>query len=76
MRLWRAPAGCSVSEPVFTARGAGDGDGWLLVVVFDAARNASHLAILDAERIEAGPIARAHLDHRVPAGFHGSFVAR
>jgi carotenoid cleavage dioxygenase len=76
MRLWRAPTGCSVSEPVFAARGAGDGDGWLLVVVFDAARNASHLAILDAERIEAGPIARAHLDHRVPAGFHGSFVAR
>lgn len=76
MRLWRAGEGMAVSEPVFVPRrgGSEEGVGHLLATVFDEARNASHLAILDAERIEAGPVARAHLDHRVPAGFHGSFV--
>jgi carotenoid cleavage dioxygenase len=78
MRLWRAGEGQSVSEPVFVPRSseAEEGDGWLLAVVFDAGRNASHLAILDAMRLEDGPVARAHLDHRVPAGFHGSWVPR
>jgi carotenoid cleavage dioxygenase-like enzyme len=77
MRLWRAPRGQSVSEPVFApAPGASEeGVGYLLATIFDEARNASHLAVLDAQRVEQGPIARAHLDHRVPAGFHGSFVA-
>ncbi len=76
MRLWRAPAGQSVSEPVFApAPGPpSEGVGYVLATIFDERRNASHLAILDAERVEAGPIARAHLDHRVPVGFHGSFV--
>lgn len=78
MRLWRAPGLQAVSEPVFVARsgGADEGDGFLLATVFDEERKASRLAILDAQDIEAGPIALAHLDHRVPAGFHGSFVAR
>ena len=76
MRLWRAPSGQAVSEPVFAARPGCDdeGVGYLLFTVFDERRNASHLAIADAERVEDGPLARAHLDHRVPAGFHGSFV--
>ena len=78
MQLWRAGEHESVSEPVFVARpGSQDeGVGYLLATVFDERRNASHLAILDAQNIEAGPLARAHLDHRVPAGFHGSFVPR
>ncbi|MDP3854082.1 carotenoid oxygenase family protein [Phenylobacterium sp.] len=78
MALWRAPERQAVSEPVFVARAGStqEGDGWLLATVFDEARNASHLVVLDALRLEDGPVARAHLDHRVPAGFHGSFVAR
>lgn len=78
MRLWRAGERQTVSEPVFTPRSpsADEGDGFLLATVFDEARNASHLAVFDAREIERGPIARAHLDHRVPAGFHGSFDAR
>lgn len=75
MSLWRAPGGQSVSEPVFAPRPGAEreGDGWVLAVVFDPHRNASHLAVLDAERLADGPIARARLGHRVPAGFHGSF---
>lgn len=77
MALWRAPGGQVVSEPVFAPRpgSSEEGDGYLLATVFDETRNASHLAVLDARRIEAGPLARAHLDHRVPSGFHGSFVS-
>jgi carotenoid cleavage dioxygenase len=29
--------------------------------------------ILDAERVEEGPVATAKLDHRIPYGFHGSW---
>jgi carotenoid cleavage dioxygenase len=78
MRLWRAPGRQAVSEPVFVARrgSSEEGEGYLLATVFDETRNASHLVVLDARDVEAGPLARAHLDHRVPAGFHGSFVAR
>jgi carotenoid cleavage dioxygenase-like enzyme len=77
MQVWRARPHEAVSEPVFAARpgSTGEGVGYLLATIFDERRNASHLAILDAEEIEQGPIARAYLDHRVPAGFHGSFVA-
>lgn len=76
MQLWRAPDGQAVSEPVFVARSGAteEGDGYLLATVFDERRNASHLAILEAQHVEQGPVARAYLDHRLPAGFHGSFV--
>ncbi len=73
---WRAPDGQSVSEPVFVARAANapEGSGWLLTVAFDERRTASHLAVLNAEDLAAGPIATCLLDHRVPSGFHGSFA--
>ena len=76
MSLWHAGSHCAVSEPIFVPRApdAPEGDGWLLATVFDERRNASHLAVLDAARVAEGPIARAHLDHRVPMGFHGTFI--
>jgi all-trans-8'-apo-beta-carotenal 15,15'-oxygenase len=49
----------------------GEVDGHLLLTVFDERRNASYLAISDSARIESGPIVKAHLDHRIPLGFHG-----
>ncbi len=54
-------------------REAGEGDGFLLATIFDEARNASQLAVFDAQHVADGPIARADLDHRVPMGFHGSW---
>jgi carotenoid cleavage dioxygenase len=77
MQTYHLGSRCAVSEPVFVARrGApAQGDGYLLATVFDEDRNASHLAVFDAGDVTAGPIARAHLDHRVPMGFHGSWRA-
>jgi carotenoid cleavage dioxygenase len=64
---------CAVSEPIFVPKNAQpeEGHGYLLAVIFDEPRNASHLAIFNAQSLEKGPVARAMLDHRVPLGFHG-----
>lgn len=63
------------SEPVFVPRApdAPEGDGWLLVLVYDGREDRSHVAVVDATRIEDGPIARAWFDHHVPMTFHGVF---
>jgi len=65
----------AASEPVFVPRGSGsaEGQGYLLTNVYDAAIDRSHLVILDAENVAAGPLAKAYLDHRVPFGFHGNW---
>ncbi len=68
------PPGDVTSEPVFAARGAQEGDGWMLAVVWRSASNTSELLVLDAGRIEAGPIATVELPQRVPFGFHGNWV--
>jgi carotenoid cleavage dioxygenase len=66
---------CATSEPIFVPRStsAAEGEGYLLSSVYDAERKASHLQILDAENVSAGPIAKAYLDHRLPLGFHGNW---
>ncbi len=66
------------SEPVFApGRGAtsqdaiDSGEGHLLTEVYDSWAGRSYLAILQAENLEAGPIAIAHLRHHAPLSFHG-----
>ena len=70
------PHGDALSEAVFAPRSAAspEGDGFLLTVQYIRDENRSDLLILDASDLENGPIARVHLSHRVPAGFHGSWV--
>lgn len=65
------------SEPVFVPRavGADEDDGFVLNVVFDATQDSSYLAVLDARNLDSAPLAKAHMSHRVPLGFHGNFVA-
>ena len=76
MHVYAAGTQYAVAEPVFAARGldGAEGDGYLLTNIYDETRDASHLAIFDARQIERGPIARAHLAHRVPVGFHAIWV--
>jgi len=69
-------AGNGVSEPLFVPKNArsAEGDGYVLVLVYDAARNASDFYVLDAQNINAEPVARVRLPYRVPYGFHGNWV--
>lgn len=63
------------SEPVFVPRtpDAAEDDGFVLSVVYDGATQKSFLSVLDARNIGGKPVARAHLKHRMPMGFHGNF---
>jgi all-trans-8'-apo-beta-carotenal 15,15'-oxygenase len=55
--------------------GRGELDAWLLGTTFDARRQATVLNLLDAARIEDGPVAQAVLPYVLPLGFHGNFTA-
>ena len=69
--------GCMPAEGVFVPAGgdAGEDEGYVLLYVYDAARNASDLVILDAARFAGRPVATIHLPQRVPFGFHGNWIA-
>jgi carotenoid cleavage dioxygenase len=64
------------SEFVFAEAGssAGEDEGYALGFVYDRARDASDLVILDAGDVQAEPVAVVHLPRRVPHGFHGSWI--
>lgn len=71
------PTGQWPSEAVFVPRPGATGEtaGWLVSLVYDAASHTSHWAVLDAAHVADGPLARAHFDHHIPLGFHGTWVA-
>lgn len=64
-------------EFVFVPRcaDAPEGDGWMIGLVIDTVSDTTDLVILDAVDIAADPVARVHIPHRVPAGFHGNWLA-
>ncbi len=64
------------SEAIFVPKDANarEGEGHLLSLVLDAHSAKSHIAVLDAEHIESGPIALVHFEHSIPITFHGTFV--
>jgi carotenoid cleavage dioxygenase-like enzyme len=62
-------------EFVFVPAGAGEDEGWLIGLVHDESTDRGFLAILDASRMSAEPVARVRLPRRVPFGFHGSWIA-
>ncbi len=70
-------AGRYCSEPVFAPRPdqAGEGNGLVLTEVYDSRTRKSFLAVLDAERLADGPVARVMLRHHVPFSYHGWWVA-
>ncbi|HYH07414.1 MAG TPA: carotenoid oxygenase family protein [Thermoanaerobaculia bacterium] len=47
----------------------------VLSLVYDAARNASYVAVIDAARPEDGAVARLWFDHAIPFLFHGTWHA-
>jgi carotenoid cleavage dioxygenase len=65
-----------VNEPVFVPRTptAEEDEGFVLTVVYDGTTDGTYLAVLDARNLAGAPLAKAHLEHRIPQGFHGNFV--
>ncbi len=64
-------------EFVFVPRSADapEGDGWMMGYVIDVVAQTTELVILDAGDMAAEPVARVHIPHRVPPGFHGNWLA-
>jgi carotenoid cleavage dioxygenase len=69
------PEGDVTSEPVFAECGAGEGEGWVLAVVWRAALQLSEMLVFDALDLAAGPVATVEMPQRIPFGFHGNFVS-
>ena len=65
-----------MQEPCFAPRrpDADEGDGYLLVLVNRLKEMRNDLAVLDARKIEAGPVALIRLPTRVRMTFHGMWV--
>jgi carotenoid cleavage dioxygenase len=73
-RSFGAQAG--VGEPVFVPRSGAkeEGEGYVLVLVYDRTRDTSDFYVLSAEDLAGDPLAVIELPHRVPYGFHGNWV--
>ena len=69
----RLPRGHTCGEPVVVPGSAGAC--YLMTFAHDRGCGTSYLAILDANDLDAAPIAAIHVPVRIPAGFHGSWVA-
>jgi 8'-apo-carotenoid 13,14-cleaving dioxygenase len=54
---------------------AAEGEGWLMGYVIDTKGDTTDLVILDAANFTGEPQATIHIPHRVPAGFHGNWIA-
>ena len=76
LTTWSPGPDSGVQEPIFVPRhiGAAEGDGYLLVLVNRMTEFRSDLAILDARRVSAGPVALFKLSIRVRSTFHGMWV--
>lgn len=75
--IWSAGPTGHVGESVFAAdpQGTAEDDGWLINAVYDSATDRTDVCILDARDVAAGPVARVHLRHRMPFGFHANWFA-
>lgn len=74
---WTPGKRAFAGEPVFVPR---EGDleedhGYLLSVVYDASLHRSCLVILNAQDLSL-PIAKCHLIHHLPQGFHGTWAGQ
>jgi carotenoid cleavage dioxygenase-like enzyme len=68
--------GCYGGEAVFAPRPGAttEDDGWLVTFVYDTSDETSQLVVVNAQDINAEPIARVLIPQRVPYGFHGTWI--
>ncbi|WP_324702868.1 carotenoid oxygenase family protein [Lyngbya sp. CCY1209] len=64
-------------EAVFVPRpgGTAEDEGWLVTFVYNQESNQSEFVVIDAQNVADGAIARVIMPHRVPYGFHGTWVS-
>ena len=76
--VYEAPSGHRLDEMTFVPKSetAGEDEGFLVGFVYDHSTDRSALWVFDAQDIQKGPIAKAHLPYRVPFGFHGTFLPK
>jgi carotenoid cleavage dioxygenase-like enzyme len=74
VRRWDPGLNRHAGEAFFVPGGSGEGDGWLLSLVYDRAERATDLCILDAHHPDDGPVAEIRLPRRVPHGFHATWI--
>lgn len=74
IRRWDPGLRYHSNEAFFVPGDRGEGEGWLLSLVYDHVNDTSDLAILDALDIQRGPIAEIRMPRRVPHGFHGVWI--
>jgi carotenoid cleavage dioxygenase len=69
--------GRAAGEPVFVGRPGSteEDDGWLVTFVHDGNTDSAEFAVLDAQDLSRGYVARVKLPQRVPFGFHGNWVS-
>ncbi|KAL0046710.1 hypothetical protein WJX82_008018 [Trebouxia sp. C0006] len=75
-QTWFPGRRCFCEELVFVPgpnAATKEDDGYLLGLVYDAAKHKSFLSILDASNFSKGPVAKLWLKHHVPHGLHGFF---
>jgi carotenoid cleavage dioxygenase-like enzyme len=75
-KAWFCGPDSLIQEPCFIPRTptAPEGDGYIVALVDDIVRNYSDLVMLDAQNVEAGPIARIKLPFRLRQGLHGNWA--
>ena len=73
IRSFRGGAGEAIFVPESAT--AGEDEGFVLSLVYDAEREASDLLVLHAQDFTGDPVAVVHLPVRVPYGFHGNWAA-
>lgn len=49
-------------------------DGWVVTFIHDDSANRSSFVVYDAKDWESGPIATVPLPHRIPMGFHATWI--
>jgi len=62
-------------EPVYIPRNAEaeEGEGFVMALVYRRSENRSDMLVLDAQNLDAKPLAIVRFPHRIPFGFHGDW---
>jgi carotenoid cleavage dioxygenase-like enzyme len=76
--IWSAGDDTALQEPCFIPRSetAPEGDGYIITVATRIREMRTDVFLLDAQRIDAGPLATIRLPLRLRPGYHGNWASR